>query len=57
MILKLHKTLPTLLPAKKILFIDYSEWDYDTINKRALGGQKQQCIIYQMYYLRNMMLA
>jgi len=38
MILKLHKTLPTLLPAKKILFIDYSEWDYDTINKRALGG-------------------
>ena len=37
MILKLHKTLPTLLPAKKILFIDYSKWDYNTINKRALG--------------------
>jgi len=38
MILKLHTTLPILLPKKKLLFIDYSEWDYDTINKRALGG-------------------
>jgi len=38
MILKLHTTLPILLPKKKVLFIDYSEWDYDTINKRALGG-------------------
>ena len=38
MILKLHTTLPIILPKKKILFIDYSEWDYDTINKRALGG-------------------
>tara|TARA_B110000879_G_scaffold149975_1_gene194367 strand:- start:20248 stop:22434 length:2187 start_codon:yes stop_codon:yes gene_type:complete len=37
-ILNLHKTLPFILPKKKILFIDYSEWDYDTINKRALGG-------------------
>jgi len=37
-ILKLHTTLPMILPPKKILFIDYSEWDYDTINKRALGG-------------------
>ena len=38
MILKLHTTLPIILPKKKILFIDYSEWDYNTINKRALGG-------------------
>ena len=38
MILNLHKTLPIILPVKKILFIDYSEWDYNTINKRALGG-------------------
>ena len=38
MILNLHKTLPMILPNKKVLFIDYSEWDYDTINKRALGG-------------------
>jgi len=38
MILKLHNTLPLTLPRKRILFIDYSEWDYNTINKRALGG-------------------
>jgi len=38
MILKLHTTLPIILPKQNILFIDYSEWDYDTINKRALGG-------------------
>jgi len=38
MILKLHTTLPIILPKKKILFVDYSEWDYNTINKRALGG-------------------
>lgn len=38
MILKIHTTLPIILPKKKILFIDYSEWDYNTINKRALGG-------------------
>lgn len=37
-ILKLHTTLPIILPKTKLLFIDYSEWDYNTINKRALGG-------------------
>ena len=38
MILKLHNALPLTLPRKRILFIDYAEWDYNTINKRALGG-------------------
>lgn len=38
MILKLHTLLPINIPIKRILFIDYSEWDYNTINKRALGG-------------------
>ena len=38
MILKLHTLLPITMPIKRILFIDYSEWDYNTINKRALGG-------------------
>jgi hypothetical protein len=38
MILKLHTLLPINIPIKRILFIDYSEWDYNTINTRALGG-------------------
>lgn len=37
-ILKLQNVLPPLIAKKRILFIDYSEWDYNTINKRALGG-------------------
>ena len=37
-ILKLHNVLPIIIAKPRILFIDYSEWDYNTINKRALGG-------------------
>lgn len=39
-ILKLHNLLPINIPIpiKRILFVDYSEWDYNTIQKRALGG-------------------
>ena len=46
MILKLHALLPIKLPKKHILFIDYSKWDYYTINKRALGGTESA--IYNM---------
>ena len=46
MILKLHTLLPIKLPKKHILFIDYSKWDYYTINKRALGGTESA--IYNM---------
>ena len=38
MIVKLQQLMPTILPNKNILFIDYHTWDYDTIKQRALGG-------------------
>lgn len=37
-ILNMNRVLPTLIAKQRILFIDSSEWDYNTINKRALGG-------------------
>tara|TARA_B000000437_G_scaffold41187_2_gene28531 strand:- start:7100 stop:9235 length:2136 start_codon:yes stop_codon:yes gene_type:complete len=38
MIIKLQTVIPTLLPKKRIIFIDYSDWNYNTINTRSLGG-------------------
>jgi glycosyltransferase involved in cell wall biosynthesis len=38
MIFKLNSLVAPQLPRKKILFIDYSEWGYNTINERPLGG-------------------
>jgi glycosyltransferase involved in cell wall biosynthesis len=38
MIFKLNFLVAPQLPRKKILFIDYSEWGYNTINERPLGG-------------------
>jgi len=38
MIYKIHTLVLPKLPQKIILFIDYSEWDYNTINERPLGG-------------------
>lgn len=38
MIYKIHTLVLPKLPQKIILFIDYSEWGYNTINERPLGG-------------------
>lgn len=38
MIFKLNMLVAPQIPRKKILFIDYSEWGYNTINERPLGG-------------------
>ena len=38
MIFKLNSLVAPRLPRKKILFIDYCEWGYNTINERPLGG-------------------
>jgi glycosyltransferase involved in cell wall biosynthesis len=38
MIYKIHTLVLPKLPQKILLFIDYSEWDYNTINERPLGG-------------------
>jgi len=38
MIFKLNMLVAPQLPRKKILFVDYSEWGYNTINERPLGG-------------------
>jgi len=38
MIFKLNSIVAPQLPRKKILFIDYSNWGYNTINERPLGG-------------------
>jgi glycosyltransferase involved in cell wall biosynthesis len=38
MIYKLHTLVVPHLPPKKILFVDYNDWTYNTINERSLGG-------------------
>lgn len=38
MIFKLNSLVAPQIPRKKILFIDYCEWGYNTINERPLGG-------------------
>lgn len=38
MIFKLNSIVAPQLPRKKILFVDYCEWGYNTINERPLGG-------------------
>ena len=38
MIFKLNTIVAPQIPSKKILFIDYCEWGYNTINERPLGG-------------------
>jgi glycosyltransferase involved in cell wall biosynthesis len=38
MIFKLNSLVAPQMPRKRILFIDYCEWGYNTINERPLGG-------------------